>query len=325
MRRRALITALAATGWPGVLRSQTRPIPVVGILTNISSADMRVRTILEALRALGYIEGQNIRYEFGFSDGRPERLPDLAKQLATLRVDVIFAAATPATRAAQQVTNTIPIVGVAMADPVRDGLVRNYASPEANITGNTFLGPELVPKRLAYLKELLPSISRVHVLWHPDAYAKQTMDDMVVQTEQAAAALNLHLEFVAAGRPSEFEKAFQVVASDRPEALLEFPSQMFYATREELVRLAALHGIPAMWNAREFVELGGLIMYGTSLTQLSRQAAIYVDKLIKGAKPSELPVEQPTTFELLINTTTARKLGLTIPPTLLARADEVIE
>ena len=240
-------------------------------------------------------------------------------------VDVIVAAGTPAIKAAQQATTTIPIVGIAMADPVRDGLVRNYAAPEANITGNTFLGPELVPKRLGYLKELLPTISRVHVLWHPNAYAKQTMDDMVSAAEQAAAMLNLRLEFVAAGRPAEFEKAFGIIANDRPEALLEFPSPMFYAGRQELVRLAALHRIPTIWNAREFVELGGLIMYGTSLPDLSRQAAVYVDKLIKGAKPSELPVEQPTKFELLINATTARTLGITIPPTLLARADEVIE
>src|SRR3954470_16820123 len=131
-------------------------------------------------------------------------------------------------KAAQQATTTIPVVGIAMADPVRDGLVRNYAAPEANITGNTFLGPELVPKRLGYLKELLPSISRVHVLWHPDAYAKQTMDDMLAEAERAAAALNLHLQFVAAGRTSEFENAFQAVAKDRPEALFQFPSQMFF-------------------------------------------------------------------------------------------------
>src|SRR3954447_22375068 len=249
-------------------------MPVVGVLTNTSTADARVRIVPEALRARGYIEGQNIHYEFRLADGRPERLADLAKELAALRVDVIVAAATPATKAAQQATRRIPIVGVAMADPVRDGLVRNYAAPEANITGNTFLGPELVPKRLAYLKELLPSISRVHVLWHPDAFAKQTMDDMVAETGHAAAALSLHLQFVAAHRPSELQSAFQAIANDRPEALFQFPSQMFFATREEVVRLAAHHQIPAMWNAREFVELGGLIMYGTSLTQLTRQAAI---------------------------------------------------
>src|SRR4051794_26976300 len=325
MRRRALITALAATGWPGVLRSQTRPIPVVGILTNISSADMRVRTILEALRALGYIEGQNIRYEFGFSDGRPERLPDLAKQLATLRVDVIFAAATPATRAAQQVTNTIPIVGVAMADPVRDGLVRNYASPEANITGNTFLGPELVPKRLGYLKELLPPLTRVGVLWHPQAYSDNTMKELVVKAQQAAAALGITLDFTAVAGRTDFEAAFASMSSSGVEALFEFPSQMLFLQRQRLVDLASTHRIPAMWNAREFVEIGGLIMYGASIDDLLRRAAIYVDRILKGSKPSELPIEQPTKFELLINTTAAKALGITVSPALLARADEVFE
>src|SRR3954447_23784301 len=221
MRRRDFISAVAAAaplGWASAARSQSRRIHTVGILTNTSRADPRVWIVGETLRTLGYVQERNIRYVFRFSEGRSERLPDLARELVGMGVDVIVAGATPATKAAQQATSSIPIVGIAMADPVRDGLVRNYASPEANITGNTFLGPELVPKRLAYLKELLPSISRVHVLWHPDAYAKQTMDDMVVETEQAAAALNLHLQFVAAGRPSEFEKAFQVVASDRPEA-----------------------------------------------------------------------------------------------------------
>ena len=325
MRRREFIAGAVGTMWPGVLGAQSRRIPVIGYLTNTSTADVRVWIIPEALRARGYVEGQNIRYEFRLSEGRTERLPDLAKELVALEVDVIVAAATPATKAAQQATTTIPVVGIAMADPVRDGLVRNYAAPEANITGNTFLGPELVPKRLGYLKELLPTISRVHVLWHPDAYARQTMDDMVSAAEQAAATLNLRLQFVAADRSAEIEKAFGIIADDRPEALLQFPSPMFYAGRQELVRLAGLHRIPTIWNAREFVELGGLIMYGTSLPDLSRQAAVYVDKLIKGAKPSELPIEQPTKFELLINATTARTLGIAIPPTLLARADEVIE
>ena len=319
------MAAAAATVWPGALGAQSRRVPVVGVLTNTTAADVRVLIIPEMLRVRGYVESQNIRYEFRLADGRTERLPDLAKELVTLGVDVIVAAATPAIKAAQQATTTIPIVGIAMADPVRDGLVRNYAAPEANITGNTFLGPELVPKRLGYLKELLPTISRVHVLWHPHAYAKQTMDDMVVAAEQAAATLSLRLQFVAAGHSAEFEKAFAIIADDRPEALLEFPSQMFYAGRQELVRLAGFHRIPTIWNAREFVELGGLIMYGTSLPDLSRQAAVYVDKLIRGAKPSELPIEQPTKFELLINATTARTLGIAVPAALLARADEVIE
>src|SRR4051795_2936285 len=285
MRRRDFISAVAAAaplGWASAARSQSRRIHTVGILTNTSRADPRVWIVGETLRALGYVQERNIHYVFRLSEGRTERLPDLAKELVALEVDVIVAAATPATKAAQQATTTIPVVGIAMADPVRDGLLRNYAAPEANITGNTFLGPELVPKRLGYLKELLPTISRVHVLWHPDAYARQTMDDMVWAAEQAAATLNLRLQFVAASRPSEFERAFGVIANERPEAVLEFPSQVFYAGRQDLVRLAAFHHIPTIWNAREFVELGGLIMYGTSLPDLSRQAAIYVDRLIKG-------------------------------------------
>jgi putative tryptophan/tyrosine transport system substrate-binding protein len=328
MRRRDFISAVAAAapfGWASTARSQARRIHAVGILTNTSRADPRVWIVGETLRALGYVQERNIHYVFRLSEGRQERLPDLAKELVAMGVDVIVAAATPATKAAQQATGTIPIVGIAMADPVRDGLVRNYASPEANITGNTFLGPELVPKRLSFLKELLPTIARVEVLWHPEAYAKQTMDDMVAETQRAAVALNLRLNFVAANKPEELDDAFAKLAKDSPEAMLEFPSQMFYANREALVRLAAQHRIPSMWNAREFVELGGLIMYGTSLMDLSRQAAIYVDKLLKGAKPSELPVEQPTKFELLINAGTARELNIPIPPNLLARADEVIE
>src|SRR3954462_12102089 len=190
MRRRDFISAVAAAallGWASAARSQSRRIHTVGILTNTSRADPRVWIVGETLRTLGYDQERNIRYVFRFSEGRSERLPDLARELVGMGVDVIVAGATPATKAAQQATSSIPIVGIAMADLVRDGLVRNYASPEANITGNTFLGPELVPKRLSYLQELLPTISRVHVLWHPNAYAKQTMDDMVAAAEQAAA------------------------------------------------------------------------------------------------------------------------------------------
>jgi putative tryptophan/tyrosine transport system substrate-binding protein len=325
MRRRDFLAAAAAMAWPGAPSAQNRRVPVVGILTNTSLADMRVLIVPETLRRRGYVDGQNVRYEFRFGEGRTERLPDLAKELVAVGVDAIVAAGTPAIKAAQQATTTIPIVGTAMADPVRDGLVRNYAAPESNITGNTFLGPDLVPKRLGYLKELLPTISRVHVLWHPDAYSKQTMDDMVTAVEEAAATMDVRLEFVAVAHPAEFAKAFGIIANDRPEALLEFPSPMFYAGRQELVRLADMHRIPTIWNTREFVELGGLIMYGTSLPDLSRQAAVYVDKLIRGAKPSELPVEQPTRFELMINLRTAKALGVAVPPSLLARADEVIE
>ena len=299
MRRRDFISALTAIGW-----ASSRALSVAThthgrdnkntFQSRSPSVDCRGDAACTWLRA-------RAAYPLCLSSFRrtPRAAPDLARELVAMGVDVIVAAATPATKAAQQATGTIPIVGIAMADPVRNGLVRNYASPEANITGNTFLGPELVPKRLSYLKELLPTIARVEVLWHPEAYANQTMDYMVAETRRAAAALNLRLQFVAASKPEEFEEVFSKFAKDSPEAILQFPSQMFYANRDALVRLAAQHRIPSMWNAREFVELGGLIMYGTSLADLSRQAAIYVDKLLKGAKVSEPPVEQPTRFELL--------------------------
>jgi putative tryptophan/tyrosine transport system substrate-binding protein len=212
-----------------------------------------------------------------------------------------------------------------MADPIGDGLVQNYASPEANITGNTFLGPELVPKRLGHLKELLPLLTRVGVLWHPQAYSDKTMKDMVLKVEETAAALGITLNFTAVTGPADFEAAFASMSSSGVEALFQFPSQMLFFERQRLVDLASTHRIPVMWNTREFVVIGGLIMYGASLADLSRRAAIYVDRILKGSKPSELPIEQPTKFELLINTTAAKALGITVPAALLARADEVIE
>jgi putative ABC transport system substrate-binding protein len=178
---------------------------------------------------------------------------------------------------------------------------------------------------LGYLKELVPPLTRVGVLWHPQAYGDQTMKEMVKEARQVAAALGISLEFAAVSGPTDFEAAFAFLSSLGAEALLEFPSQMLFLQRQRLVDLAARHRIPAMWNAREFVEIGGLIMYGASIDDLSRRAAVYVDRIIRGSKPSELPIEQPTKFELVINTTTAKALGITIPPALLARADEVIE
>jgi ABC-type uncharacterized transport system substrate-binding protein len=325
MRRRDLIILLAASAWVQASRGESPRPPVVGLLSNSSPDEQRRGLMPQALRDLGYVEGQNIRFEYRAASGDAERLPALATELVTAGVTVIVSYATPATRAAQKATSTIPIVGVAMADPSRDGLVQSYASPEANITGNTFLGPELVPKRLGYLKELVPPLTRVGVLWHPQAYGDQTRKEMVKEARQVAAALGISLEFAAVSGPTDFEAAFAFLSSLGAEALLEFPSQMLFLQRQRLVDLAARHRIPAMWNAREFVEIGGLIMYGASIDDLSRRAAVYVDRIIRGSKPSELPIEQPTKFELVINTTTAKALGITIPPALLARADEVIE
>jgi ABC-type uncharacterized transport system substrate-binding protein len=231
---------------------------------------------------------------------------------------------TPAARAAQQATTTIPIVTPVMGDPVGDGLVASLARPGGNITGLTFLGPELVAKRLELLKEALPSVSRVAALWHRGAYAERTTSAMVQETEAAARTLGVHLQLVDVRGPDEFERAFSTMTSARADALLVFPSAMLFNERRRLVDLAARHRLPAMYQLREFVELGGLMAYGASITDLIRRSATHVDKILKGAKPADLPVEQPTKFELVINLKTAEALGLTIPPSHLFQADEVL-
>ncbi len=274
---------------------------------------------------LGYTDGQNVLIELRGADGEIERLPALATELVQLGVDVIVAVATPAGRAAQQASSTIPIVGNAMGDPVRDGLVASLARPGGNVTGTTFLGPELVPKRLALLKDLLPRISRVAALWHPGAFSEETINDMLKEATQAAATLGMQLSPVEVRRPDQFEHAFSTMTKDRAEALFVFPSTMLFSERRRIVDLATLHRLPAMYNAREFVQLGGLIAYGASIADLWRRSATYVDRILKGRKPSDLPVEQPTKFELVINLKTAKELGLVVPNSMQLLADELIE
>ena len=277
------------------------------------------------LTELGYIEGRNIAIEYRAADGKIERLPGLATELVGLKVDLIVALATPAGRAEQQATTTIPIVVTAMGDPVRDGLVASLARPGGNITGTTFLGPELVPKRLSFLRELLPTISRVAVLWHPGAFSEPTIREMLNEVAQAARTLGVQLQLVEVRSADEFDHALTTMVGARAEALFQFPSTLFFNERRRIVDLAARHRLPAMFNAREFVQLGGLIAYGANLAELNRRAAAYVDKILKGAKPFDLPIEQPTKFELFINLKTAKALGLAVPDRLLVGADEVIE
>jgi putative ABC transport system substrate-binding protein len=274
---------------------------------------------------LGYVEGQNITIERRAADGSIGRLPKLASELVDLNVDVIVAGSTASSLAAKQATATIPIVGVAMGEPVQDGLVASLARPGGNVTGITFPGPELVPKRLAVFKELLPALSRVAVLRHPGAFGEQTMTEMLKRVTETATGLGVQLQFVDVGNPSELERAFSDMAVGRAEGMLEFPSPMFFAQRARLVELAARQRLPAMYNAKEFVKLGGLIAYGASIAETYAIAAIYVDKILKGAKSADLPVEQPTKLELFINRTTAKALGIAIPQTLLATADDLVE
>jgi putative ABC transport system substrate-binding protein len=304
-------------------------VPRVGYLSPGSPADpgrqRRFEAFRHSLRELGYVEGQNIALEARWAEGQDDRFPDLAAELVRLAPVVIVATGTPAALAAQHATTTIPIVVTAMGDPVRDGLVTSLARPGGNITGTTFLRPELVAKRLELLKEALPRVARVAALWHPDAYAERTTRDMVQEAKAAARMLGVHLHLVEVHAPDEFDRAFATLTKERAEALIVLPSPMLFTERRRLVERAARHRLPAMYQGREFVELGGLIAYGASITELWRRAATYVDKILKGAKPGDLPVEQPVKFELVINLKTAQALGITLPPSLLLLADEVIQ
>jgi ABC-type uncharacterized transport system substrate-binding protein len=332
MKRREFIAVLGAavTAWPLVARAQQpRKVLRIGFLFtgSLESAEGRlsIDAFRQGLHQNGYIEGQNILVEYRAAEGRFDQLPALASELVQLKVDVILATATPAGRATQQATTTIPIVVTAMGDPVQDGLVASLARPGGNITGTTFLGPELVPKRLALLKEGLPTLSRVGVLWHPGAFGEATIRNLVAEVMQAAKALSLQPHLAAARNSDEIDGAFARIIAERAQAVFVFPSSMLFSQRRQVVELITKHALPATFPAREYAQLGGLMAYGASITELWRRSAFYVDRIFKGAKPSELPVEQPTKFELVINMKTAKALGIDLPAQLLARADKVIE
>ena len=334
MRRRigGLIVTLALSllaAPPAAEAQQAKKVHRIGILLIGSREAPVTRALFDAfrqgLRERGYVEGQNIVIEYRSAQGKIERFPDLVAELVRLKVDLIFTGNTPAARAAKEATNTIPIVVAAMADPVGDGLIASLARPGGNITGSTFLGPELVPKRLELLKEAVPGASRVAVLWHPGVYGERTMRDMVKETEVAAQTLGVQLQLLEARGPNDFDRAFSAMSTGRAGALIVFPSPMFYNEHRRIVDLAAKSRLPAIYAFREAVEAGGLMAYGASIPDLFRRAATFVDKILKGRKPADLPVEQPTRFELVINMKTAKALGLTFPPSILVRADQVIQ
>jgi putative tryptophan/tyrosine transport system substrate-binding protein len=332
MRRREFITLIggAAAAWPLAARAQPTKLQRIGVLSpgHSEGADASRATLnglLEGLRDLGYTEGQNITIEREYGEADVERLRELAAELVRRQVDVIVALSTTAARPAKQATNIIPIIAIAMADPVEDGLVASLARPGGNVTGTSFLGPELVTKRLQLLSEVVPQHSRVAVLWHPHAYGERTMTGMMEEAERAAHTLGMQLQFVAAGNPAEIVGAFSTIAKERADALCIFPSAMLFAEYGAIANMAAERRLPAIYAAREGVELGGLMSYGANLPNLSRQTALYVDKVLKGVKPAELPVQQPTKFELVINLKTAKSLNLTITRDFLLIADEVIE
>jgi putative ABC transport system substrate-binding protein len=277
---------------------------------------------IEGLRDLGYVEGRNITIEHRSSEGKYERLPDLAAELIRLKVDVIVVPATRNVVVARQATRTIPIVMAGTADAVGFGLVASLARPGGNVTGISTLGPEVVGKQLALLKEIGPRISRVAILGNPanDGYAR-----VLEELKPVARSLGMSVQILNARRPDDFEPAFTAATREHAGALFVFTDGMFLLHRTRIVELAAKHQLPAMYGTSEFVDPGGLMAYGPSMPDGFRRAATYVDKILKGAKPGDLPVEQPTKFELAINLKTAKTLGLTIPPSLLLRADRVVE
>ncbi len=322
----AFIVALGLLAAPLAAEAQqSAKVPRIGYLGYSSPALEHVGAFRQGLRDLGYAEGQSIAIEYRSAGGKPQRLPELAAELVGLKVDVIVTLATPGALAAKQATNTIPIIVAAMADPVGDGLVASLARPGGNITGLTFLGPELVPKRLELLKEAVPGVTRVAVLWHPGVYSERTMRDMIKETEGAAQVLGVKLQLLGARSPSDFGRAFSAMSRNRADALIVFPSPMFYAEHRHIVDLVAKNRLPAVYPWREGVDAGGLMAYGASIPDMLRRAAVYVDKILKGAKPADLPVEQPTRFEMVINLKTAKALGITMPQSVLIRADQVIQ
>ncbi len=281
---------------------------------------------LQGLRDLGYIEGRNLVIEYRYAEATVERLPALAAELVALKVDVIFASAgQPGALAARQATRAIPIVFPAIGDPVATGLVTSYARPGGNVTGLSNVSPELVGKCMELLKQAVPKASRVAVLWAPADMTEQQAKAMLKAAEVAARALAVRLQVVEARRPDDLDRAFSEMTRARADALTVLSSAMFINERRRLVDLAAKTRLPAVYAYREFVDAGGLMAYGADLADMFRRAATYVDKILKGAKPGDLPVEQPTKFELVINLKAAKALGLTIPPSVRGRADEVIQ
>jgi putative ABC transport system substrate-binding protein len=327
MRRREFITLLGgAVTWPLAARAQQMgKVPHLGILNPGTTDPPATVGFYKGLRELGYTEGQNIAIERRYADWKFDQFGKLAAELVQINVDVIVVMSTSPARAAKEATSTIPIVVASMADPVGDELVASLARPGGNITGTTFLGPELTAKRMGLLKEAIPTISRVAALWHPSAYGKRTMEDLLKETKGAALALGWQLQLVAANDPGDLDGAISTITGASPDALIVLNSPMFYNEHKHIVELAAKNHLPAMYAAREFADAGGLMAYGANLVEVFRRAATYVDKILKGAKPADLPVEQPTKLELVINLKAAKELGLTVAREFQLLADEIIE
>jgi putative ABC transport system substrate-binding protein len=317
------LTALLYVPCTSADAQQPTKIPRIGFLITSSPAAMapRLEAFRHGLRELGYTERKDIVIEQRYGGGRSEHLAALAAELANLKVDVLVTSGPTATRPAQHATSTIPIVMTFDDDPVGSGFVASLARPGGNITGLSTLAPEISGKRLELLKEVLPRLGRVAVV---GTSTRQGVAQALKEMELTAAAFRLHLEFLDIQTPKEIESMFRAAAKARAGAVLVLQSPIFNSHRDQLAALAVTSRIPTVYPASQYVVDGGLMSYGVNLPELDRRAATYVDKILKGAKPADLPVEQPTKFELVINLKTAKQIGLTIPPNVLARADRVI-
>ena len=326
-RRRLLVATAAwpALAWAGAVGAQA-PAKArrIGILTSFSPSDTALwhQAFRFGLRDRGWVEGKNISIEYRYAEGKSDRLPDLAADLVRRKVDVIVASVTTDARAAQKATRAIPIVVAAATDPVATGLVESLARPGGNITGLSQMAPQLAGKRLELLKEIVPKLSRVAVLWNSQGPAS-TLHWKEIQLP--AQQLGVELHSLEVRSPNDFDKAFEAAIRARAGALLIIPALLITTNLNRLAGLAARSRLPSIYHDSEFADFGGLVTYGPDRADMFRRAATFVDKILKGAKPGDLPIEQPTKFELVINLKTAKALGLTIPQSVLFRADRVIE
>jgi len=309
---------------PSSAWAQPSEVPIIGVLATEAGPDDPLLVVFrQGLRDLGYVEGKNLRLEFRTALGQLDRLGGLARELVRMKADVVLTANPLAAQALKKASSTVPIV-VALFDPVVSGLVTNLARPGGNITGLSSMAVDLYSKRLQLLKELVPGLQRVVVLWNTSALPAPLQSKFVEEIEAAAQTLSVDLKFIAAEKPEGFDSAFSAIKQDQPQALYLHENAVFYVHRKVLASMAADAGLPILYGSKVFVEAGGLVSYGVDYADQIRRSARYVDRILKGARPGDLPIEQPTKFELVVNWRTAKALGLSIPDAVLLKADEVI-